>query len=117
MLSQKIIFSALAGSFMYFGGAIYAADQVQDKTKDQTRLRDKDQIYGSQLMTDQERIEHRTQMRNLKTLKERQAYQLEHHKKMQERAKEKGITIPDEPMRGPGGMGPGGGSMGPDGRR
>jgi hypothetical protein len=64
-------------------------------------------IYGSQLMTRQERIEHRNQMRTLKTQEERNAYRTEHHRKMQERAKEKGVTLPDTPPAAGGGMGPG----------
>lgn len=71
--------------------------------------------YGWQLMTEQERIEHRAKMRSLKTEQERQAYRHEHHKLMQERAREKGVALPDEPqpmgkgMRG-GGQGKGGGA-------
>jgi hypothetical protein len=71
------------------------------------------QMYGSQLMTPQERIEYRTQMRTLKTQEERNAFRLEHHKKMQERAKERGVTLPDVPPAGGAGMGPGMGGMGP----
>lgn len=73
-------------------------------------------IYGSQLMTRQERIEYRTQMRALKTQEERNAFRLEHHKRMQERASERGQTLPDTPPAGGAGMGPGGGGgMGPGG--
>ncbi len=78
-------------------------------------------IYGSQLMTPQERIEHRNKMRAAQTLEERERIRAEHHTQMQARAKERGLTLPDEPpmpggrMMGPGsGMGPGG--MGPGGR-
>jgi len=79
-----------------------------------------EQIYGSELMTKQERMEHRTKMQNMKTMEERERYRMEHHKKMQERAKERGVTLPDSPqMRkgmdgGRGGMdgGPGGGMGG-----
>lgn len=74
-------------------------------------------IYGSQLMTRQERIEHRNRLREMKTEEERNAYRLEHHKRMQERARERGVTLPDAPPpRGGGkgrGMGPGMGGMGP----
>lgn len=73
-------------------------------------------IYGSQLMTQQERIEYRNQMRALKTQQEREAFRLEHHKKMQERARERGVTLPDEPPAQGAGMGPGPGAgrgMGP----
>ena len=79
----------------------------------------RDTVYGWQLMTQQEREEHRAKMRSLKTEQEREAYRIEHHKRMQERAKQKGITLPDDPqpmgkgMRGPaggGGQGMGGGA-------
>jgi len=120
MLLKKLSLSALASSLFLVSGLIHAADQIQDQTRDQIRLQDqtqdrtqlRDQIYGSQLMTEQERLQHRNQLRNLKTEQEREAYRLEHHKRMQVRAKEKGVTLPDEPMMRPGGMGPIGGSGG-----
>lgn len=66
-------------------------------------------IYGSQLMTEQERAEHRAKMQSFQTEQEREAYRQQHHKMMQERARAQGINLPDEPMpRGQGrGMGPG----------
>lgn len=112
MSTKSSLLSALACSIILAAGPVQAADQTKDQDRDQTQLRDRDQIYGSQLMTEQERIEHRNKIRSMKTVKEREAYQLEHHKRMQERAKEKGITLPDEPPMRPGSMGPGGG-MGP----
>ena len=76
-------------------------------------------IYGSQLMTQQERDEYRAKMRAAKTPETREAVRAEHHKAMQERAKERGVTLPDQPRTGSGpgkspgaGMGPGTG-MGP----
>lgn len=70
-----------------------------------------EQVYGWQIMSQQERNEYRTHMRSLKTAEERERYRMEHHKMMQERAKERGVTLPDVP--GPHrGMGPGSG-MGP----
>lgn len=70
-------------------------------------------IYGSQLMTQQERMEYRNQMRTLKTQEERNTFRLDHHKRMQERAKDKGLTLPDTPPERGAGMGPGaGGGMG-----
>lgn len=76
------------------------------------------QIYGSQLMTQQERLQYREQMGNAKTEQERQQLRLEHHQQMQQRARQKGVTLPDEPPadrgmgRGMGGGGMGGGGMG-----
>ena len=75
-------------------------------------------IYGNQLMTQQERMEYRNQMRTLKTQEERNSFRIEHHKRMQERAKDKGLTLPDTPPERGAGMGPGaGGGMGGGGGR
>lgn len=81
-------------------------------------------VYGSQLMTRQERIEHRNKLRAAKTAEEREQIRLQHHDQMQLRAKEKGVTLPDTPppqgsgqgrRMGPaGGMGPGGMGPGPN---
>jgi hypothetical protein len=81
------------------------------------------QVYGWQLMDEQERAEHRNKMRSFQTEQEREAYRMEHHERMQERAREQGMALPDEPtprgkgMGGPGpgmgaGPGPGGGGKG-----
>ena len=93
-----------------------ARDQDQARTQDQVRDQD---IYGSQLMTAQERNEYRNRMRATKTLEERERIRAEHHEQMKVRAKERGVTLPDEPPAGRGpGMGPGpGGGMGPGGGR
>lgn len=78
------------------------------------------QIYGSQLMTAQERSAYRDRMRNARTAEERERIRNEHHKLMQERAKQRGVTLPDSPpatgMGQGSGMGPGGG-MGGGGMR
>lgn len=76
---------------------------------------DNAKIYGSQLMTQQERMEYRNQMRALKTQEERNTFRFEHHKKMQERAAERGLSLPDTPPRAGAGMGPGPGGMGAGG--
>lgn len=76
----------------------------------------KETIYGSQLMTPEERMAHRRTMRSLKTEEERDAFRAEHHRQMQERAKERGVTLPDSPPPRGMGMGPGPGmgrGMGP----
>lgn len=79
-------------------------------------------IYGSQMMSNQERLEHRTKVNAAKTAQAREQVRLEHHEQMQLRAKERGVTLPDAPpaqgagMRqgagSGGGMGPGGGMGG-----
>lgn len=109
--------------FITMAASAQAADQVRDKTQatQQTQIQDRERVYGSELMTPQERNEYHNRMRVLKTEQEREAFQLEHHKLMQERARAQGKTLPDMPPTGmgPGMMGPGmgpGSGMGP-GRR
>lgn len=82
------------------------SEQAQDSVKSQTRDADDEVVYGWQIMSPKERAEHRTKMRSLKTKSEREAYRLEHHKLMQERAKQKGVTLPDLPMPRGRGLGP-----------
>src|SRR5512135_763498 len=48
-----------------------------------------------QLLTPEEREAFRERMRNAKTPEERQAIKAEQHQKVQERAKERGITLPE----------------------
>jgi hypothetical protein len=61
---------------------------------------------GRQLMTEEEWKEHRDKMRGM-TAQERSRYREETHKRMMERAKEKGVTMPETPgPRGPKGPGP-----------
>lgn len=88
---------------------VMAQDQTRDQIRDQAQDRDRvqDQIYGSQLMTLQERTEYRAKMRALKTAQEREAYRLAHHQQMQARARAQGVTLPDEPPVGGMGVAPG----------
>ena len=71
---------------------------------------DQERIYGSQLMTQQERLEHREKLRNAKTNEERERIRKEHHERMKERAKAQGKTLPDDPPIRGGYMEPGGGA-------
>ena len=126
-MKRTLIYTAVIAALLpVMVSVANAADKDQDRTRDQDRLQtqDKDQIqdrqiYGSQLMTQQERNEYRAQMHNAKTAQEREQIRKEHHERMKVRAKEKGVTLPDEPpARGMGGgMGPGGGGMGPGPRQ
>lgn len=60
--------------------------------------------YGAQLMTPQEHAEFRAKMQGARTVEEREKIRREHHEVMKERAKARGIVLPDEPpMKG---MGP-----------
>jgi hypothetical protein len=69
-------------------------------------------LYGSELMTPEERNAYIEKMRGAQTPEERLKLRDEHRAEMQKRAKEKGVTLPEP--RGPGaGKGPGPGSGGP----
>ena len=87
---------------------VMAQDQLRDQLQDQEREQLRDQVYGWDLMTAEERMQHRQTMRNMKTEEEREAYRMEHHKMMQERARQRGVTLPPyQPGRGMGGAGRG----------
>lgn len=116
-MKRTLVFLAV---FSLAQGVSFAAEQNQSQQQDQVRQ----QVYGSQMMTPEERAEYRTKMRSMKTREEREAFRREHHQKMQERAKERGMQLPDSPPSGQGGMGRGGmgagggmggGGMGPGG--
>jgi hypothetical protein len=118
VFKKTLTMTALTGVLVFAAGSALAADQdrtrQQDQTKDQIQGSAQDRIYGSQLMTAQERQEFRSRMRSAKTTREREQIRAEHHERMKVRAKERGVTIPDEPPVRGGGMGPGSG-MGPGG--
>lgn len=111
MLKQTLLAVAITALVL----PVYAVDAQQ--ANEQTKTQAKEQVYGSQLMTQEERSAYRMKMRSAKNQDEREQIRLEHHKQMQERAKEKGVTLPEDPPARGGGMGPGGGGMGPGMRR
>ena len=122
MKSRYLTLLALAGALTLPATVINAADQDRDRdrdrdqTKEQLQIQDQDKmIYGWQLMTPQERRDHRAKMLSLKTEEERLAYREEHHKLMQQRAQERGLTLPDRPRRQGSGQGFGGGFSGSPG--
>lgn len=101
MSNRTLLRSLVAAGFLLGSGSLLAAPNASEP------------IFGSQLMTQQERVEQRTRMLSAKTAAEREQIRAEHHEKMQKRAAEQGVTLPAEvPQRGAGagrGMGPGGG--------
>ena len=90
-ISKAVVSTVIASACALFSIGVNA----QDQTRDQVR------IYGSQLMTQPEMSAYQNKMRTLKTSKEKEAYRLEHHALMQQRATEKGMTLPESPT-GPG---------------
>lgn len=89
-MKHIIVKRCLICIFLFFANSVVIADE-DDQTKPM--------VFGWQLMTPEERAEHRRQMRSFATVEERDAYRREHHKRMAERAKERGVTLP-EPPRG-----------------
>ena len=67
---------------------------------------DDEVVFGRQLMTQEELQQHRQTMKGLATEEERQQYRQQHHERMLARAREQGVTLPDEPGRQGKGMGP-----------
>ncbi|HKJ07494.1 MAG TPA: hypothetical protein VKA76_00245 [Gammaproteobacteria bacterium] len=130
-MKSPLLPAVLAGSALFI--AVPALSQTPLRTPDQTRsqsrtrdqLRDQ-QIYGHQLMTPQERDRYRDRLRAARSEHDRARIRQQHIERMQERARQRGMSLGPPPMRRPtsppagGRMGPGGGSgspMGPGGRR
>ena len=116
MMKRTLVMSVLTSGLLLAASSSYATDEmttqepvkVQLQTKDQVQK--KEQIYGSQMMTSQERIEQRKKMRAAKTTEDRERIRAEHHEAMKMRAQERGVTLPDTPPDGGMGMGAGSGS-------
>lgn len=103
MLNRALMISALTGVLILAGSFSFAADQEQVQQPAKAKIQK--QIYGSQLMTKEERAEYRSKMRAAKTADEREQIRKEHHERMKERAKERGVTLPDNPPARGGGTG------------
>ena len=115
-MKKLFVVSALMSALLVTSGLSYAEDKkrdqdrtqlqedqdlTQDRYQDRDQDRDQEQIYGSQLMTEEERMQYQAQMRNAATEAEREQIRYEHHERMVTRATERGVSIPDEmPPRG-----------------
>lgn len=126
MKKQALIATVAAGILSLVAGVAPATDQerVRENVREKVRteVKEQERVYGSQLMTKKERAEYLARMRAAKTEQEREQLRKEHHERMKERARERGITLPDEPPvpgggMGPAGMGAPGKGMGPGGGR
>ncbi|HYH19968.1 MAG TPA: hypothetical protein VD995_15250 [Azospirillum sp.] len=116
---------AIAGAFtaallLATPWGVSAQGQGQAQPGGQAQQQKQEPIFGSQLMTREERAAYRSKMRAARTPEERAQLRSEHHDQMVARAKDRGVTLPAEPPagrpRGPAasGMGGGmGGGMGP----
>lgn len=61
-----------------------------------TRASSDQDIYGSEIMTPAERAEFRAKMQSAKSAQERERLRVDHQAAMQSRAKQRGITLPDD---------------------
>jgi len=130
MKLRTLALTSTALAFLVTGATSFAADpektQTQSQTKKQTKIQeqvsDNAPVFGWELMTVKERNAHREKMRLLKTQSARTAYLEKHHKMMEERAKERGVNLREQPMMGgqgaragsnSGGGGGAGGGAGP----
>lgn len=118
-----LLVPVLVGSSLAFGPTLQAEETPAPAAKPAAAApaapaeESQETIYGYELMTPEERVEHMNLIKTAKSEEERQKLREDHHKLMQERAVEKGVTLPDMPGPGPGaGKGPGQG-MGPGGNK
>ncbi len=95
MIKHSLIISTLAAVTILSSTPNFAADQ--------------DLIYGSQLMTSEERFEYRKKNMNAKTEAERAQLREQHQAMIQQRAKERNMKLPDAAPASGAGMGTGGG--------
>lgn len=135
MLKKTLLLTALSGVLMCGIVPTWAEDRDQSQDRDQDQMesqdgdmtrdgdrereqdQDQERIYGSQMMTPEERNAYRARLQAAATAEERERIRTEHHELMKKRAKERGMTLPDEPRDWDDrGMSPGMGSgMGPGG--
>lgn len=113
MFGKPLLISIMAGSLLLAFNPAFAADSPE-------RNQVQERVYGSQLMTAQERAEYRARMRAARTAESREKIRAGHHEAMQVRAREKGLALPDEPpvrgMKSSGGTGSGMGAESGRGR-
>jgi hypothetical protein len=110
MKTNSVIVIALACSLFLPSGFVAAADQTTERERVQSQQQE--HIYGSQMMTEQERNEYRARMHAAKTNEEREQIRMEHHERMTKRAKAQDLSLPDTPPSKGSGMMPGGGMGG-----
>ena len=102
MLKRTLKLAMAALSLTLGMGPVFSADLVANTAQEQ--------VYGSQWMTRQERIEYRARLSAASTDEEKARIRAEHHERMMERAKQRGVRLPDNTPAFGGGMGPGGGA-------
>ncbi len=105
-MNKKVMLLGLTAAAFLSGGIALGEEQGQARKSVQ-----KQQASGREMMTHEERQEHRDKMKSATTKEERSKVRAEQHEKMKKRAKEQGKTVPEHPPEEGmgGGMGIGGG--------
>lgn len=98
-MNRLLLSSLSAAVFVALAGPAQAVDTSVDTSLDtNTQVKTGDQdVYGYELMTPEERAEFHSKMQSAKTSEERERLRIEHNAAMQARAKQRGITLPDDP--------------------
>ncbi|MFH2131490.1 MAG: hypothetical protein ABIK68_14030 [bacterium] len=110
-MNQKMsVFLAFVSVLFLSAGFAFAANQ--NRTEANVQTQEQEEVYGRQLMTQQELAEHRSNMRAAKTVEARTQIRNEQHERMNARAKTLGKTLPDQPSYQGRGMGQGSGGRG-----
>jgi hypothetical protein len=87
--------------WLFHQSPVLAADPIMTQEEAQVQ----EQVYGSQLMSEQERTDMRSKMRGAGSDEEREKIRNANHERMKVRAKEQGLSLPDEQPKKGGGMG------------
>ncbi len=91
-----LLIALAAGSATTFAGA---ADTGADAKKAGVPAK-RELIYGSELMTHQEREQYRARMRGAQTAEDEARIRTDHFGAMQKRARQRGAKLPDPPPPG-----------------
>jgi hypothetical protein len=94
-MKRSIAVSAVALSIGMAGGPAWPADMAAPRSDVKTE--DQEPIFGGRMMTARERAEYHARMRAATTVAERKRVRKEQHDAMVARARERGVTIPEEP--------------------
>jgi hypothetical protein len=99
MLKRTYTISMVAGALALAFGLALAAEPAA------TQQPVKEELYGSQLMTQQERAAHRAKMRAATTPEAKAQIRAAQHDRMKQRARQLGLELPETPPAVGGGMG------------
>lgn len=95
MYKSRWILCAMTVTWLSGTGITQAAEPTMSRQR--VQLPPVGSIYGSQLMSEQERAEHRTKMQSAQSTEEQAQIRQEHHEQMKLRAASRGVTLPEEP--------------------